>query len=181
MTDGLERVDIGGHFSPSAHRARNNHMGHWLVEEVSAFGREPRRPRLFEAELVFRRKHASLDEATRYDVVNRLCSIDNDLARLALANTLVGDPSSLVRHEAAFGLGHVGDASSERVLIFALEHDTSFLVRHEAAMSLAEFGGAQVTRSLRAGLEDESAEVAISCEVALQRIMGKQDTETAAT
>ena len=177
----LELADVDGNFSQSAHRARNAQIGRRLVEAVSAFGRQPRRPRLFEAELVFRRKHASLDEATRYDIVNRLCSIDNDLARLALGNTLVGDPSSLVRHEAAFGLGYVGDASSERVLIFALEHDESFLVRHEAAMSLAEFGGPQVTRSLRAGLEDESAEVAISCEVALQRIMSKQDTETAAT
>ena len=62
-----------------------------------------------------------------------------------------------------------------RVLLFALEHDTSFLVRHEAAMSLAEFGGPLVTRGLQAGLADESAEVAILCEVALQRIMDRPE------
>lgn len=81
------------------------------------------------------------------------------------------DESPLVRHEAAFALGCVGDDSCRDILKRTLADDQSFLVRHEAAMALGELGTSDDLAALELGLNDESREVSISCEVALNRIL----------
>ena len=136
---------------------------------------------VLEQEIVLRKSFLSLAESTRYDIVNNLVEIANDLARQLLMNVLLDDPSPLVRHEAAFALGWVGNQTCAPVLRRALANDKSLLVRHEAAMALAEFGEKADIESLEKGLKDRSKEVAISCQVALQRIQQKRELEHATT
>ncbi len=134
---------------------------------------------IVEQEIVFRKHFLSLDEANRFSVINTLATVgSNDLARQLLMNVLVTDPSPLVRHEAAFALGCIGDQSSVAVLEYSLLRDESFLVRHEAAMALGELGSERGIRSLQEGLGDKSREVVISCRVALQRINDKHVSRT---
>jgi len=146
-----------------------------LIEEIRAVSPNAKGPKAVqEQEIVIRKMFFSLDEACRYDVTNALASIGyNHLGQQLLMNVLWSDPSSLVRHEAAFALGWIGDKSSVPVLAHALLNDESFLVRHEAAMALGELRSDQAIQTLREGLKDKSKEVAISCKVVLQRLRKK--------
>jgi HEAT repeat protein len=147
-----------------------------FVEAVKAVPVNSKGPQdVLEQEIILRKSFLSLEEAIRYDIVNNLVSIDNDLSRQLLMNILLNDPSPLVRHEAAFALGWIGDQTCAPVLRRALANDTSLLVRHEAAMALAEFSSNADIQSLEKGLQDRSKEVAISCQVALQRIRNRVD------
>ena len=83
---------------------------------------------------------------------------------------LRNDESLLVRHEAAFALGCVGDGRAVAVLRRAVAGDTSSLVRHEAAMALSEVGSRRDIALLSQGLSDASREVSVSCRVAIERI-----------
>jgi HEAT repeat protein len=118
----------------------------------------------------------SFDECTRFSVANSLSSVQNNVSRILLTSVLQKDPSPLVRHEAAFAIGCVGDKGCLPVLRDALTADTSFLVRHEVAMALSELGGGEDIRVLKKGLSDKSREVAISCRVAIQRISERKKT-----
>jgi HEAT repeat protein len=113
----------------------------------------------------------TLDETDRYSITNSIASIGGDLAKGLLIQIVGHDESPLVRHEAAFALGCVGDDSCKEVLKRSLADDLSFLVRHEAAMALGELGNSDDLAALELGLNDESREVSISCEVALNRIL----------
>lgn len=122
-------------------------------------------------EISLRKKFFSFDEANRFEIVNSLATrACNDTARLLLMNVLRRDPSPLVRHEAAFALGCMGDSNSVRLLKQVLAGDASSLVRHEAAMALSEIGTPADLSALEAGLTDSSREVSISCRVAISRI-----------
>lgn len=116
---------------------------------------------------------ASLEEAERFDVVHNLTEVDNDAARKLLMEVLISDPSPLVRHEAAFALGYIGNQDVVPSLKQAVLRDDSFLVRHEAAMALADVGSEEDIPCLTAGLQDASREVAISCQVAVKRIRAR--------
>jgi HEAT repeat protein len=120
----------------------------------------------------------SFDESTRFSVTNSLASVQNNVSRMLLRSVLQKDPSPLVRHEAAFAIGCVGDNACLPVLRGALTSDKSFLVRHEVAMALSELGGKPEIEILRSGLADRSREVVISCRVAIQRISEKADTRS---
>jgi hypothetical protein len=113
----------------------------------------------------------SLDETSRYSITNSMASMKNDLALRLLLAILDRDDSPLVRHEAAFALGCVGDETCRTALRRTLVEDDSFLVRHEAAMALGELGTVDDLPTLEHGLRDTSREVVISCEVALNRIL----------
>jgi HEAT repeat protein len=113
----------------------------------------------------------TLDETDRYSITNSIASVGGELAKGLLIRILDHDGSPLVRHEAAFALGCVGDDSCRGPLKRTLIDDHSFLVRHEAAMALGELGTFDDIAALERGLKDESSEVAISCEVALNRIL----------
>jgi len=115
----------------------------------------------------------SFDECTRFSVTNSLASVHNSVSRMLLSSVLQKDPSPLVRHEAAFAIGCVGDEACLPVLKNSLTGDKSFLVRHEVAMALSELGGRDEMIVLEKGLEDKSKEVVISCRVAIQRISEK--------
>jgi HEAT repeat protein len=117
----------------------------------------------------------ALDETDRYSITNSVASIGGELAKGLLLQILDRDGSPLVRHEAAFALGCVGDASCREVLKRSLSDDQSFLVRHEAAMALGELGTSEDLATLEQGLSDTSREVAISCEVALNRILERAE------
>lgn len=126
-----------------------------------------------EREIVFRKAFLSFDETSRFNVTNGLATIDNDVSRLLLINFLRKDPSPLVRHEAAFAIGWVGNQDCISVLQDALFNDKSFLVRHEAAMALSELGGVSEIQALQRGLRDRSREVVVSCRVAIHRIQDR--------
>jgi len=146
-----------------------------LIEEIRAISPNAKGPKAVqEQEIVIRKMFFSLDEACRYDVTNALASIGyNHLGQQLLMNVLWSDPSPLVRHEAAFALGWIGDKSSVPVLAHALLKDESFLVRHESAMALGELRSDRAIQTLREGLKDKSREVVISCKVVLQRLRKK--------
>ena len=57
-----------------------------------------------------------------------------------LGQTLSNDPSSIVRHEAAYILGEKANLLSISPLIKAIEYDPAIIVRHEAALALANLG-----------------------------------------
>jgi HEAT repeat protein len=159
-----------------------------LIKEIKAVPVTSKGPNdVLEQEIVLRKSFLSLQESTRYDIVNNLVSVDNDLSRQLLMNILLYDPSSLVRHEAAFALGWIGNETCAPMLRYALANDKSLLVRHEAAMALAEFSSKADIQSLESGLMDRSKEVSISCAVALQRIrerirlQNKEATDKTAT
>ena len=147
-----------------------------LVESIRSVSPNSKGPKAVqEQEIVIRKRFFSLDEACRYDLANALASIGyNHLGQQLLMNVLWSDSSPLVRHEAAFALGWIGDKSSVPVLAHALLNDESFLVRHEAAMALGELRSDRAIQTLREGLKDKSREVVISCKVALQRLRKKQ-------
>lgn len=143
-----------------------------MVKAISAVHPTAKGPKgVLEQEIVFRKKFLSLDETNRFKITNALASSEsNDLARRLIANILYYDSSPLVRHEAAFALGWIGDKTTEEILVHALLGDQSFLVRHEAAMALGELGFKSSLEALRKGLRDKTGEVAVSCKVAIQRI-----------
>ena len=99
--------------------------------------------------------------------------MDNDLSRQLLTGVLVADSSPLVRHEAAFALGCIGDEHCLPVLRQALMTDQSPIVRHEAAMAVSETGSESDIGILSAGLNDSSRDVVVSCQVAMGKILDR--------
>jgi HEAT repeat protein len=117
----------------------------------------------------------SFDEPTRFNIANACAAINSENSRKLLVVILEKDRSLLVRHEAAFALGCVGNHGSVTSLRHALRCDSSFLVRHEAAIALSEVGSKRDIAILERGLKDRSREVAVSCRVALERIYARQN------
>ena len=107
-------------------------------------------------------------EAVRFRIINQLFDY-GDFASLAF-EAIGNDPSTLVRHEAAFALGQLDSTVASRILTEIGLNDPSYLVRHEAAMGLVDSSYEPALAALEARLEDENIEVAASCQVALAAI-----------
>lgn len=121
----------------------------------------------------FYKKFIGLDETERFIVVNNLSETDNDAARVLLERVLVSDKNIVVRHEAAFSLGCIGDHGSRISLRHAVFTDESILVRHEAAMALSEIGTEEDLEVLNQGLNDENAEVVSTCKIAKKKLAAR--------
>ena len=148
----------------------NISTGHQLVEAIKSVPTDSHPNQAFPHETSLCELFFSFDESTRFSVANSLAAVQNNASRILLTSVLQKDPSPLVRHEAAFAIGCVGDEGCLPVLSGALTGDKSFLVRHEVAMALSELGGKNEIKVLKRGLRDRSREVVISCRVAIQRI-----------
>ena len=110
------------------------------------------------------------DAVTRYKVLTELIDIEYSGVRPLLLEALRYDDSALVRHEAAFGLGLLGDGTCVNALIEALLDDENLMVRHEAAIALAEVGGEEALEALEKASHEQQAEVATSAKFAIQNI-----------
>jgi len=109
-------------------------------------------------------------EVIRFRIIHVLADFPIEQVRQLLEQALDADESSLVRHEAASGLGMMGDSSTIELLISAVKDDPSYLVRHEAALALESIGDETAFPALEQGLNDDNPEVVISCQVALSSI-----------
>lgn len=98
-----------------------------------------------------------------------------------LGQTLSNDPSSIVRHEAAYILGEKANLLSISPLIKAIEYDPAIIVRHEAALALANLGTLGLPESekvLIKLLNDPNEDVVDTAEIALQRLQMKRSNES---
>ncbi len=114
------------------------------------------------------------DDVTKYVILEKAIEMRLvDFLRPRLKLILQTDKSSLMRHEAAFGMGVLRDPEFEEPLIKALRSDAESGVRHEAAIALAQFGTDKCLQALKDALYGdvfvrESAAVALQC-VSLRR------------
>lgn len=116
------------------------------------------------------KKFIALEDADRFFIVNSLSESNNDTARSFLEKALTSDHSAVVRHEAAFSLGCVGNANSCEMLKDAIQGDTSVLVRHEAIMALSEIGLEGDLNFLENSINDDNEEVLLSRNIAQKRL-----------
>ena len=112
-----------------------------------------------------------------YLVVNGLEETYNDAARVLLERVLLSDTNAIVRHEAAYCLGVVGDDESLSVLKYALFQDNNPLVRHEAALSLAEIGTEDELECLERGMNDDNHDVVNSCQIGREILLDRMAQE----
>ena len=113
----------------------------------------------------------SAEEEVRYKIVTDLTAMKFAGVVPFLAEALRNDESSLVRHEAAFGIGILGGARDSATLIDALKNDPSNIVRHEAIIALAEIGGEDAIPDLEVATTDRDPAVASSARFAVQSIL----------
>src|SRR5438309_991607 len=85
-------------------------------------------------------------EKSRFDATSSLISYRTPTARMRTRAALL-DPSPLVRHEAAFVLGHIGEPSDADLLLGFI-NDPSPFVRHESLLAIAELGNAQHSEAI---------------------------------
>lgn len=109
-------------------------------------------------------------ESTKYKLLTELIEMEFVGARPLIIEVLESDYSPLLRHEAAFGLGIMGEQPDHEILIKAMLNDPHEMVRHEAAIALAEIGGEESLRALEEVTKDTSDAVAASARFALQNI-----------
>lgn len=107
-------------------------------------------------------------DATRYKIVSELIDLEYTGARPLLLDTLKNDKNPLIRHEAAFGLGILGNSSDCEALIDAMLNDSDPMVRHEAAIALAAIGGKESLLGLKTALQDSMSAVSASASYAIQ-------------
>ncbi|KDD73717.1 hypothetical protein H632_c1897p0 [Helicosporidium sp. ATCC 50920] len=115
-----------------------------------------------------------VNEATtlpeKYRVLFSLRHVPGELAHNALLDGLK-DPSHLFRHEVAYTLGQRQDPAAVEALTGLLGNPEEHpMVRHEAGESLGAIATARCLAPLRAHAADDVAEVAQTCQLALQRI-----------
>merc|ERR1711962_1118165 len=81
------------------------------------------------------------------------------------------DNGALIKHELAYCLGQMGDPTAIPVLTAVLTNlDEDVMVRHEAGEALGAIGDESALDVLRRHPEDPAAEVAETCELAVERI-----------
>ena len=114
------------------------------------------------------------DVVTRYKVLTELIAMGYWASQGLLIEALKCDNSALVRHEAAFGLGTIGDASCTTVLAHALTNDTDPTVRHEAAIAIGQVSGPTALKTLKLAVADKDPDVAASARFAIQEILSRQ-------
>ncbi|XP_078526084.1 deoxyhypusine hydroxylase [Lissotriton helveticus] len=81
------------------------------------------------------------------------------------------DPSALLKHEAAYCLGQMGDRAAEPALRTVLmDREQEPMVRHEAGEALGAIGSPESLDLLREYCTDPVIEVAETCQLAVKRI-----------
>ncbi len=90
-----------------------------------------------------------LDEPARYHVIVELIKSRYREALNFFKNVLSKDESELIRHEVAFGIGVMGTAKYQSVLVDVLKKDSAQIVRHEAAIALATVGNKACVKILK--------------------------------
>ena len=113
----------------------------------------------------------SADNVTRYKIVTDLTELNYSRLVPFLIDVLENDPTPLVRHEAAFGIGVLGGARVAQTLARVLLCDESPTVRHESAIALAEIGSLGEIPALETATTDEDEGVALSATFAIQSIL----------
>jgi len=116
------------------------------------------------------KKFIGLEDADRFFLINYLSESNSDTSRVFLEKALTSDRSKVVRHEAAFSLGCVGDSKSCEFLRNAIINDDSILVKHEAIMALAEIGSKEDLSFLKYNVWDDNEEIIHSCQIAKKRL-----------
>lgn len=78
----------------------------------------------------------------------------------------------LIKHEAGYALGQMGDDRAIKILIETLQDENEdAIVRHEAAEALGNLGDEDVVRILKGYVvEGECQEVRETCEIALEKL-----------
>ncbi len=91
----------------------------------------------------------------------------------SLNSVLLSDPSSIVRHEAAYILGEKSNSLAVPALIKAMTSDTAAIVVHESALALANLGPIGYPESQKILidlLKKPDANIVDTAEIALQRL-----------
>ena len=89
------------------------------------------------------------------------------------------DKSALLKHEAAYCLGQMGDPHAVPTLKSVLIDSTREpIVRHEAAEALAAIEDPEVLPLLRQYISDPVQEVSNTCEIAVQKLEWQQSNES---
>ena len=115
--------------------------------------------------------YANPKTSVRFKIVYEVSRFACPESVALLTRALIEDESPLVRHEAASGLGEIGDLTVIPILVNFGLRDSSPIVRHEAAMALDSIGDETVLLDLRRCLSDEDPIVVASCEVAISSIL----------
>jgi HEAT repeat protein len=110
------------------------------------------------------------DILTQYKLLTDLIELRYDNIRPLIRREVRSNPSALVRHEAAFGLGVFRNSSDKDVLIEAMLNDDHLMVRHEAAIALATTGDAECFGALEQAAREPEASVVESAEYAIRQI-----------
>jgi HEAT repeat protein len=141
-----------------------------LLKELS--GALARCDESFAAEILQRitEEYGASDIITQYKLLTDLIELKFDHIRPLLRQALRSNPSALVRHEAAFGLGVFCNSEDNRVLVEAMLHDSHLMVRHEAAIALAITGDDSCLSALEKASHEEEVSVVESAEYAIRQI-----------
>jgi len=111
------------------------------------------------------------DDVTRYKIVTDLTEIEYVGVVPFLIDVLENDKIPLIRHEAAYGIGAIGNLKHAKKIARALLEDESPMVRHEVAVALAEIGGIEEIPALEIAANDDDQAVALSAKYAIQSIL----------
>lgn len=103
-----------------------------------------------------------LDTVSRYHVIVSFIENNREDVLQFLIKVLAEDKSELIRHEAAFGIGQMGDPTSQLALVDSLKRDPSAVVRHEAAIALATAGDEGCVSALREALGSTNDEPVVT-------------------
>jgi HEAT repeat protein len=110
------------------------------------------------------------DIITQYKLLTDLIELKYDAIRPLIRREVKHNPSALVRHEAAFGLGVFRNPGDTDVLIAAMLQDSHLMVRHEAAIALAATGDATCLDALEQATRESESSVVESAEYAIRQI-----------
>lgn len=110
-------------------------------------------------------------ELVRRKSLTLMYYLDVDWCTPLMISVLRSDPSSIVRHEAAFYAAATRHQESVAALIEALLHDSSDLVRHEAAEGLGDIGAIEALEPLqKAAAKDRSEIVVATAKISLEQL-----------
>jgi len=113
---------------------------------------------------------------TRYRVVAGIAEIECKDAMSFLEKVLRKDDSAVVRHEAAFAIGIMGNFTNQEILMYALRKDPASIVRHEAAIALGTIGDKECMDALEEASKEKEALVSVSARYALELINNRKDS-----
>ena len=107
----------------------------------------------------------------KYRAIFGLRNLNTPESAVAIGEAMLVDGSAVLRHECAYVLGQMQQASSFPFLEKGLRSDDHVMVRHECAEALGALGGTNAEALLRQALhQDASVEVRESCDLALRHL-----------